>query len=166
MHGPIDAFGVTGPALEGAGVRRIASSSELSVVGFTGVIARLPRIFAVERAVERAARALRPAAAVLVDSPGFNFRIGPRLKRLGIRTFYYIAPQVWAWHAERAQAMSRWVDRLAVVFPFEEELFRNAGVEARFVGHPLIDDLSPEQNGDSLRAGLGRCCRSTSARPW
>ncbi len=154
-HGPIDAFGVTGPALERAGVRRIAESAELSVVGFTGVIARLPRILAVERAVEHAARTLRPVAAVLVDSPGFNFRIGPRLHRLGIRTFYYIAPQVWAWHAERARAMSRWVDRLAVVFPFEEELFRAAGVEARFVGHPLIDDLTPEQDGASLRAGLG-----------
>jgi lipid-A-disaccharide synthase len=92
---------------------------------------------------------------VLVDSPGFNFRIGPRLHRLGIRTFYYIAPQVWAWHAERAQQMSRWVDRLAVVFPFEEELFRSAGVDARFVGHPLIEDLAPEQDGLTLRASLG-----------
>ena len=154
-HGPLEACGVTGPALEGAGVRRIAESGELSVVGFTGVIARLPRILAVERAVERAAREFRPQAAVLVDSPGFNFRIGPRLHRHGIRTFYYIAPQVWAWHAERAQQMSRWVDRLAVVFPFEEELFRRAGVDARFVGHPLIDDLSPEQDGATLRFRLG-----------
>ena len=154
-HGPLDARGVTGPALEAAGVRPIARSSELAVVGFTGVLARLPRIFTVERAVERAAREFRPQAVVLVDSPGFNFRIGPRLHRLGIRTFYYIAPQVWAWHAERAQQMSRWVDRLAVVFPFEEELFRSAGVDARFVGHPLIEDLAPEQDGLTLRASLG-----------
>ncbi len=154
-HGSLEACGVTGPALERSGVRRIADASELSVVGFTGVIARLPRILAVEGAVERAAREFRPQVAVLVDSPGFNFRIGPRLHRLGIRTFYYIAPQVWAWHAERAHQMSRWVDRLAVVFPFEEELFRRAGVDARFVGHPLIDDLSPEQDGATLRSRLG-----------
>jgi lipid-A-disaccharide synthase len=70
-------------------------------------------------------------------------RLGPELKRLGVKVFYYIAPQVWAWHAERAAQMAAWVDRLAVVFPFEERIFRDAGVAAHFVGHPLLDDLAP-----------------------
>jgi lipid-A-disaccharide synthase len=72
-----------------------------------------------------------------------------------VRIFYYIAPQVWAWHPERARAMARWVDRLAVVFPFEEPLFRDAGVDATFVGHPLLEDLAPECDEPTLRAELG-----------
>ena len=150
-----DAFGVTGAELAAAGVRRIADANELAVTGFTAVLARLPRILRVERAVLEAAARERPRAALLVDSPGFNFRIGPRLARRGIPVFYYIAPQVWAWRAERARAMSRWVRRLAVVFPFEEALFRDAGVETRFVGHPLLEDLAPEVDAAALRARLG-----------
>jgi len=154
-RGAIEAWGVAGPALERAGVRRIARSGELAVAGFTRVLARLPRILGIERRVLRAAAELEPELAVLVDSPGFNFRIGPRLARRGVKVFYYIAPQVWAWHAERAAQMSRWVDRLAVVFPFEEPLFRDAGVDAHFVGHPLLEDLAPELPGAALRARLG-----------
>jgi len=133
------ARGVTGPLLERAGVQPIASFDALAVVGFTGVLTRLPRIFSLYRRLLAEAREFRPHAAVLVDSPGFNLRLGPDLHRLGIPVFYYIAPQVWAWHAGRAAEMSRWVTKLAVVFPFEEPLFRNAGVDARFVGHPLLE---------------------------
>jgi lipid-A-disaccharide synthase len=152
---PCAVRGVTGPALEHAGVTRVAGIEPLSVIGFTGILARLPAILGVERRVLAEARAHRPAVAVLVDSPGFNFRIGPALRRLGVRIFYYIAPQVWAWHPERARAMARWVDRLAVVFPFEEPLFRDAGVDATFVGHPLLEDLEPECDERTLRAELG-----------
>jgi lipid-A-disaccharide synthase len=152
---PCAVRGVTGPALERAGVTRIGGMAPLSVIGFTGVLARLPAILDLRRRVLEDARATRPAAAVLVDSPGFNFRIGPALRRLGLKVFYYIAPQVWAWHPERARAMAAWVDRLAVVFPFEEPLFREAGVDAHFVGHPLLEDLEPECDEATLRAELG-----------
>jgi lipid-A-disaccharide synthase len=91
----------------------------------------------------------------LVHNPGYNLRLGPELKRRGARVFYYIAPQVWAWHPERAAEMARWVDRLAVVFPFEEEIFRAAGVRTHFVGHPLLDELAPEVDAPTLRAELG-----------
>jgi len=90
-----------------------------------------------------------------VDYPGFNLRLGPALKARGARVLYYIAPQVWAWHAERAREMAAWVDRLAVVFPFEEPLFREAGVPTTFVGHPLLDDLAPEIGESQFRAELG-----------
>jgi lipid-A-disaccharide synthase len=153
--GPCEARGITGPALEAAGARRVAESRDLAVVGFSGVVARLPRILRAERRLLEAARRERPSAAVLVDSPGFNFRVGPALKRLGVPVFYYVAPQVWAWHAERAAQMARWVDRLAVIFPFEEPLFRRAGVTARFVGHPLLDGFEPEVDAATLRAELG-----------
>lgn len=154
-HGGFDARGVTGPRLEATGVARLAPMDTLSVIGFTGVVRRLPRIQAIFRELEAAARDWRPQVAVLVDSPGFNFRLGPRLRRRGVRVFYYIAPQVWAWHAERARQMAGWVERLAVVFPFEEALFRKAGVDARWVGHPLLDDFGPEVAEPAWRSELG-----------
>jgi lipid-A-disaccharide synthase len=153
--GACDVRGVTGPALESAGVTRLSPMDALSVIGFTAVLARLPRVFAVYHRVLDAARDFRPHVAVLVDAPGFNLRLGPALRRRGVPVFYYIAPQVWAWHPERARRMARWVDRLAVVFPFEESLFRDAGVETRFVGHPLREDLAPECDAATLRTRLG-----------
>lgn len=153
--GPVRVRGVTGPALAAAGAERVVDMSELSVIGFSGVIARLPRILTAYRRLLSEAATAKPDAAILVDSPGFNFRLGPALKKRGVPVFYYIAPQVWAWHAERAYAMSRWVDRLAVVFPFEEPMFREAGVTTRFVGHPLLDGLEPELGEPAFRAELG-----------
>ncbi len=152
--GPIDVRGIAGPALRAAGVTAIGASDDLAVVGFTGVVARLPRIVGLIAKLKRLAQDFRPQVAILVDSPGFNFRIGPELHRRGVRVLYYIAPQVWAWHAERAAEMARWVDRLAVVFPFEEELFRAAGVETSFVGHPLLEE-APAAAGENLHAQLG-----------
>ena len=153
--GPCRLAGVAGPELAAAGVEPLAATADLAVIGFTGVLGRLPRILGVYRRLLGCLAELRPRAAVLVDSPGFNFRLGPALKRRGVPVFYYIAPQVWAWHGARARAMARWVDRLAVVFPFEEPLFRDAGVTTRFVGHPLLEDLAPEVDERALRAELG-----------
>jgi lipid-A-disaccharide synthase len=147
--------GVTGPELEAAGAERIESIDALSVIGFSAVLPRLPRIWRTYRRLLEEFERFRPHACILVDSPGFQFRIGPALKRRGARILYYIAPQVWAWHASRAAQMAKWVDRLAVVFPFEERLFRDAGVDARFVGHPLLDDLAPEVPEAQFRAELG-----------
>ena len=147
--------GVTGPALAAAGAERIAPMDDLAVIGFSAILPRLPRILRAYRALLAAADELKPHACILVDSPGFNFRLGAALKRRGHRIFYYIAPQVWAWHAERAAQMAKWVDRLAVVFPFEEKLFRDAGVDTRFVGHPLLDDLAPEVGEAELKRELG-----------
>jgi len=147
--------GVAGPALLAAGVERVVAMEDLAVLGVSAVIGRLPRLWGAYRRLLAEARRLRPSAAVLVDSPGFNFRIGPALRRLGVPVYYYIAPQVWAWRPERAARMARWVDRLAVIFPFEEPLFRGAGVNARFVGHPLLEGLEPEVDERALRSEIG-----------
>jgi lipid-A-disaccharide synthase len=153
--GPCRVRGVAGPALAAAGVERVVDMADLAVLGFSGVVARLPRLWrAFHRLLDEGER-FRPDAAILVDSPGFNLRLGPELKRRGVRVFYYIAPQVWAWRPERARAMSRWVDRLAVVFPFELPLFQEAGVPTEFVGHPLLDELAPEVDEATLRRELG-----------
>jgi lipid-A-disaccharide synthase len=153
-RGSVDVRGIAGPAMRAAGVTAIGASDELAVVGFTGVVARLPRILGLIGKLKQLATQFRPEVAILVDSPGFNFRIGPELHRRGVRVLYYIAPQVWAWHAERAAEMAVWVDRLAVVFPFEAELFRRAGVDTEFVGHPLLEE-TPAAPGEDLHAQFG-----------
>ena len=152
--GPCRIAGVTGPALRAAGVEPVAAMEDLAVLGFAEIPARLPALFATRARLLGSLRDFAPHAVVLVDYPGFNLRLGPELKRRGARVFYYIAPQVWAWHPERAHAMARWVDHLAVVFPFEEPLFRQAGVRTTFVGHPLMDGLAPEVEEAVFRAEL------------
>jgi lipid-A-disaccharide synthase len=153
--GPCRVRGVAGPALRAAGVECLVRAEELAVVGFAEVLGRLPRLLATRARLLEEWERFRPHAVVLVDYPGFNLRIGPALKRRGARIFYYIAPQVWAWHPERAQAMAPWVDRLAVVFPFEQAIFEAAHVPVSFVGHPLLDDFRPEVDEATLRAELG-----------
>ncbi len=153
--GPCRVRGVAGPALRAAGVEPLVAMEELAVLGFAEIPARLPALLKTRARLLRALEEYAPDAVVLVDYPGFNLRLGPQLKRRGARIFYYIAPQIWAWHPERAAAMAGWVDRLAVVFPFEEPLFRAAGVPASFVGHPLMDDLSPEVDEAAFRAEIG-----------
>jgi lipid-A-disaccharide synthase len=154
-HGPCRVRGVAGPAMRAAGVECVVPTESLAVVGFAEILERLPRLLATRGRLLRELETFRPHAVVLVDYPGFNLRIGPALKRRGARIFYYIAPQVWAWHPERARAMAGWVDHLAVVFPFEEPLFRAAGVPVSFVGHPLLDDFRPETDLAGFRGALG-----------
>ncbi len=154
-RGPCTVRGIAGPEMRAAGVEPLVAMESLAVMGFAEIAARLPALFRARRRLLAEYASLAPHVVALVDYPGFNLRLGPELKRRGARVFYYIAPQVWAWHPERAAAMARWVDRLAVVFPFEEEIFRAAGVQTTFVGHPLLDTLEPETDAASLRAELG-----------
>jgi len=154
-HGPCRIRGVAGPEMRAIGVECLVPSESLAVLGFAEILERLPRLLATRRRLLAECDRFRPHAVVLVDYPGFNLRLGPALKRRGARIFYYIAPQVWAWHPERAREMARWVDHLAVVFPFEEPLFRAAGVPVTFVGHPLLDDFGPETDLATFHQTLG-----------
>ena len=153
--GPVRFRGAGGPSMRAAGVETVVDMTELNVIGFSAVLRRLPQLLAALRRLREQAESFRPHAAVLVDSPGFNFRLGPGLRRAGIPVLYYVAPQVWAWHPERAREMAAWVNRLAVVFPFEEALFGDAGVPTTFVGHPLLEELEPEASEAVFRAELG-----------
>lgn len=153
--GPCQVRGVTGPALEAAGAERLVPMEDLAVIGFSAVIPRLPRLLRARGRLLTALANFKPHVCILVDAPGFNLRLGPELKRRGACVFYYIAPQVWAWHPERAAGMARWVDHLAVVFKFEEAIFRGAGVNTTYVGHPLVESLAPEVDATTLRRELG-----------
>jgi lipid-A-disaccharide synthase len=134
-----DVFGFGGRQLAAAGTRLVGDFQGLSVTGLTEALRVLPRSYAMLRRLVAAARATRPDVFVAIDFPDFNFRLMAALHRLGIPIVYYISPQLWAWRAGRMRTMKRFVDRVLVIFPFEEALYRREGVPVEFVGHPLID---------------------------
>jgi len=134
-----DVFGFGGRQLTAAGTRLVGDFQGLSVTGLTEALRVLPRSYAMLRRLVAAARATRPDVFVAIDFPDFNFRLMAALHRLGIPIVYYISPQLWAWRAGRMRTMKRFVDRVLVIFPFEEALYRREGVPVEFVGHPLID---------------------------
>jgi lipid-A-disaccharide synthase len=134
-----DIFGFGGPRLAAAGGRLIGDFQGISVTGLTEALRVLPRSFAMLRVLAAAARDQRPDVFVAIDFPDFNFRLMAALHRLGIPVVYYVSPQIWAWRPGRMQTMKRYVDRVLVIFPFEEDLYRREDVPVEFVGHPLVD---------------------------
>jgi lipid-A-disaccharide synthase len=133
--------GVGGEALAAQGVRLLAHAEDLAVVGLTEVAGRLPAILRALREIRRTLRQDRPALAILIDFPDFNFLVARLCKWQGVPVMYYISPQVWAWRRRRVRTIARYVDRMAVIFPFEEEFYRQHGVPVTFVGHPFMETL-------------------------
>jgi len=132
-------FGFGGKRLQEAGGRLIGDYGPFSVTGLTEAVRVVPRSFAMLRRLVDTARELRPHVFVAIDFPDFNFKLMAALRRLGIPIVYYVSPQLWAWRPGRMETMKEYVDRVLVIFPFEEELYRRAGVSVQFVGHPLVD---------------------------
>ncbi|HTS74932.1 MAG TPA: lipid-A-disaccharide synthase [Bryobacteraceae bacterium] len=149
-------FGMGGPRMAEAGVELIADYHEVSVVGIAEVLHKIPTVVGVQRRLAREAVRRRAALAILIDSPGTHLGVARRLKKHGIPVGYFIGPQVWAWRAGRVRVVKRRVDRMVVIFPFEEKIYRDAGVPCDFVGHPLIDVVRPSIDRDefSHRHGL------------
>jgi lipid-A-disaccharide synthase len=149
-------YGVGGPRMREAGVDVRIDIAELSVMGLTEVVGGLGRILGHLRDLRRQLRGPeRPDLLVLVDFPDFNLRLAKAAHRAGVRVFYYISPQVWAWRRRRIDAICRWVDRMVVLFPFEEELYRSRGLDARFVGHPLAAEVRADADGATTRRRWG-----------
>jgi len=140
-------FGTGGDRLRNEGVELLFDISEMNVVGFWEVVRQYRRLRSIFRSVVTEAGRRRPRLAILVDYPGFNLRLAPQLKALGIPVVYYIAPQVWAWKEGRVRTLKESVDDLIVVFPFEVEYFRERGLSAHFFGHPLIDRFAEQGIG-------------------
>ena len=136
-------FGCAGPNLRALAVDPVIRTEDLAVVGLVEVIAHLPRIYGRFRTLIAAAKQRRPAIAILTDSPDFHFRVAAKLKKLNIPVVYLVAPQVWAWRKGRVKTMRRIIDRLLVIFPFEERFFRENGVPATYIGHPLASRVRP-----------------------
>ena len=151
----VDIIGFGGERLEAAGARLIGHFHGLSVTGLTEALRVVPRSFAMLRRLTDAARTFAPDVFVAIDFPDFNFRLMASLRRLGIPVVYYISPQLWAWRAGRMAAMKQHVDRVLVIFPFEEALYRDAGIPVEFVGHPLVDLTQVTQSRAELLAEHG-----------
>ena len=147
--------GVGGEKMREAGVEILVDAGEIAVVGILEVLSRLPRILEARRCLRRALRELRPFRVLLIDYPDFNLRFAADAHRAGVPVHYFVSPQVWAWRAGRVGTIARLVDRMMVVFPFEEEIYRRAGVPVVFVGHPLLDMEPPPRGRDEARRSLG-----------
>jgi lipid-A-disaccharide synthase len=141
--------------LKAAGASLLGDFSGLSVTGLLEVARLLPRTYAMYRRLVAAARRDRPDVLVAVDFPDFNFRLAAAIKRLGVPIVYYISPQLWAWRPGRMKTMRALADRVLVIFPFEEQIYRDAGVPVQWVGHPLLDVMPPPQPKDALVARMG-----------
>ncbi|HEV2306376.1 MAG TPA: lipid-A-disaccharide synthase [Candidatus Acidoferrales bacterium] len=145
-------FGMGGPLMREAGVELVADASTIAVVGITEVFHRLPAVWRAWRTLEREAARRKPALAITVDSPGFNFGLARRLRKQGVRNVYFISPQIWAWRRRRMKWMQRRFERVLVIFPFEEEIYRKAGVAVDFVGHPLVDSVHARMTREEFAA--------------
>lgn len=150
-------YGLGGGKMESAGVQLFRNMLEHSAVGFVEVVRSLRFFLDSMDQVVQQAKELRPDIVVLIDSPDFNLRIAPRLKALDIPVVYYVSPQLWAWREGRVEQIRKHVDRMLVIFPFEVDFYARHGIEARFVGHPLLDLIDMDKvrkNAELLRHGF------------
>lgn len=151
-------FGIGGDLLAREGVKLLHHASELGIVGLFNVLRHLPMFRRVFRDLMEAIERERPDVVFLVDYPDFNLRVARRCKKLGIPVVYYISPQIWAWRRGRVRHIERFIDRMIVIFPFEEEFYRRHEVPVTYVGHPLIEQLAgvrkPARKSGVLRIAL------------
>lgn len=147
--------GVGSRRMSEIGVQLLADASEISVVGATEVLTHLPALYRVYAKLKRFLKEERPALLILIDFPDFNLLLAKAAKKLGIPVLYYISPQVWVWRKGRIKKIARLVKAIIVVFPFEVPLYRDAGVDVRFVGHPLTDEVRSAYSQSEARTQLG-----------
>jgi lipid-A-disaccharide synthase len=129
--------GLGGGEMEAAGQARVVRAEDVAHMGITEVIRHMPYIFTQYRKLVASIQRERPEVAVLIDFPDVNFRLAKHCKRLGIPVLWFVSPQLWAWKRRRLRWVQHRVSKMLVIFPFEEEFYRNRGVDAEFVGHPL-----------------------------
>jgi lipid-A-disaccharide synthase len=151
----LEVAGLGGPDLAAAGGRVLIDFRGLSVTGFTEIVAKVPQLRAAKQRLVAEARRWRPHALVVIDYFGFNGRLARDVKALGIPVIYYVSPQIWAWRPRRIELIRRVVDRVLVIFPFEEQIYREAGVPVEFVGHPLVDLVGVDTGRETFLRAQG-----------
>jgi len=147
--------GVGGARMESAGVTLLERSDHMTVMGFVEVIRQVPRHYALLSSLKRRLRSGSVGLLVVIDYPGFNMKLAAAAAAAGVPVLYYITPQVWAWGAGRLAELARIVTRAATILPFEESLLRSHGINATFVGHPLLDRLAEMPTRSDARRALG-----------
>src|SRR5262245_34896691 len=151
----VNVFGVAGEQLERTQFEVLFSVAQLTGMGLVELAGNLKNLWRAYWLLNRALKERRPNLLVLIDFPEFNLRLARLAKSLGIPVLYYISPQIWAWRQGRVKQISRWVDHMAVVFPFEEEFYARHGVKVTFVGHPLLETVRAQRGREIVLAELG-----------
>jgi lipid-A-disaccharide synthase len=145
-------WGMGGPRMVAAGLDSVVRAEDMAVMGITEVVRHLPRIYREFRRLKQAIRDRRPAVAVLIDFPDIHFRLAEELHALGIPVIFFVSPQLWAWKKHRIKLVQKYIDRMLVIFPFEEPFYRERGVDAEFVGHPLAELSLPAISREDFAA--------------
>lgn len=136
-------FGMGGPRMTAAGLESVVRAEDMAVMGITEVIRHLPRIYREFRKLRQSLHDRRPDVAVLIDFPDIHFKLAKELRALGVPVVFFVSPQLWAWKKHRIKLVQKYVDRMLVIFPFEEPFYRDHGVQVEFVGHPLAELALP-----------------------
>ncbi len=155
-------FGLGGREMEDAGLDRIVRAEDVAHMGITEVIRHAPRVYSSYRRLVSSIRKRRPDVAILIDFPDVNFRLARELKKLNTPVVYFVSPQLWAWKRRRLRWVQQRVDRMMVIFPFEQRFYGARGVNAEFVGHPLAQLPRPTISRDGYAATYGL----DAAKPW
>ena len=154
-HPRLQAAGIAGPRLVEAGVEAVYPSQKLAVNGYVEVLRHLPELLWIRSRIIRHFLDARPRVFVGIDAPDFNFAVEAKLKAAGIPTVHFVSPSIWMWRPERIHRIKQAVSRMLVVFPFEEQIYRDAGIPVSYVGHPLADVIPLEPDAAGARATLG-----------
>jgi len=155
-------FGVGGDRMRAAGCDAVVDAKDLAVVGITEILSHLPKIYGLFHKLIAEADKRRPDLAIVIDSPAFNWRVARQMHKRGIPVVYYVCPQFWAWRQGRVRLLRKYVNKALVIFPFEEKFYRDRGVDATYVGHPLAELRRPEITRDQYAAENGL----TASKPW
>ena len=154
-------FGMGGERMAAAGCERIVRSEDMAVMGITEVVRHLPRIYGEFRRLKSAVRERRPDVAILIDLPDIHLKLAEEFHRLGIPVLYFVSPQLWAWKKHRIMQVKKYIDEMLVIFPFEEQFYKEQGVQAEFVGHPLADEPLPTTSRAEFAVENGLDAEST-----
>src|ERR1700704_1257880 len=139
----LEFFGVGGDRMRAAGCDTVVDSKDLAVVGISEILNHLPKIWGLFHKLIAEAEKRRPDLAIVIDSPAFNWRVARQMHKRGIPVVYYVCPQFWAWRQGRVRLLRKYITKALVIFPFEEQFYRDRGVDATFVGHPLAEQMLP-----------------------
>ncbi|HWX55789.1 MAG TPA: lipid-A-disaccharide synthase [Verrucomicrobiae bacterium] len=155
-------FGMGGEKMRTGGCELLIDAKDVAVVGLAEVVTHLPGIYGRFRGLVAETASRKPDAAVLIDFPEFNLRLARKLHALNIPVFYFVSPQIWAWRSGRVKLIQKYVRKMIVIFPFEQEFYREHGVEVSYVGHPLAHDAPPE----IARAEFAARYQLDAAKEW
>jgi len=158
----LEFFGVGGEKMRAAGCEIVVDAKDLSVLGITEILSHLPKIWNLFHKLIAQADRRKPDLTIVIDSPAFNWRVARQMKKRGVPVCYYVCPQFWAWRQGRVRLLRKYVDKALVIFPFEEKFYRDRGVDAEFVGHPLAELARPSVTRDQYAAEHGL----VASKPW